>query len=153
MAIRDIIELINSVGFSSPPAWVRPFHVLSTGEQFRVSVARALAERLITGETPEGGRGLVVLDEFTSVVDRTVAQIGCAAIARTLRREGEGGRLPQLVAVTCHYDVEEWLQPDWTYSPVTNLFQWRSIGTRPKSSWSLEGSITLHGNSSSTIII
>jgi GNAT superfamily N-acetyltransferase len=69
---------------------------------------------------------LAVIDEFTSVVDRTVARIGSAAIAKTVRR---GGR--RLVAVTCHYDVLDWLQPDWVYEPAGNRFQWRSLQQRP----------------------
>jgi GNAT superfamily N-acetyltransferase len=116
MGIKDITGLLSSVGFSSPPAWLRPFHVLSTGEQFRVFVARALAEN------PK----LAVIDEFTSVVDRTVAQIGSTAIAKTVRRSGR-----KLVAVTCHYDVLDWLQPDWVYQPATNDFQWRCLQQRP----------------------
>src|SRR5438876_1183146 len=43
MPIKEVIELLCSVGFSSPPAWLRPFHVLSTGQQFRVLLARLLA--------------------------------------------------------------------------------------------------------------
>jgi GNAT superfamily N-acetyltransferase len=116
MGIKQINELLSSVGFSSPPSWLRPFHVLSTGEQFRVFCARAMAER------PD----LAVIDEFTSVVDRTVAQIGAAAIAKTVRRSGR-----KLVAVTCHYDVLDWLQPDWVYEPAGNRFQWRSLQQRP----------------------
>lgn len=125
MPVRSIVELLNSVGFSSPPAWVRPYHVLSTGEQFRVRVARALAEALHR-EGSGAPSPLVVLDEFTSVVDRTVAQIGSAAIARAVRQHNV-----RLIAVTCHYDVEDWLQPDWVYSPVTNEFNWRSVRSRP----------------------
>src|SRR5690606_40329212 len=33
MGIKEIAELLSSVGFSTPPAWVRPFGVLSNGEQ------------------------------------------------------------------------------------------------------------------------
>jgi ABC-type glutathione transport system ATPase component len=44
MGIKDITGLLSSVGFSSPPAWLRPFHVLSNGQQFRVNLARTLAE-------------------------------------------------------------------------------------------------------------
>lgn len=105
MSIKEIVGLLSSVGFSSPPSWVRPFRVLSNGEQFRVSLARTLAER------PD----LAVVDEFTSVVDRTVAQIGSAAVAKTVRRRG--GRF---IAVTCHYDVLDWLEPDWVYEPHVN---------------------------------
>jgi ABC-type glutathione transport system ATPase component len=106
--IKELIELLSSVGFSSPPAWLRPFHVLSTGQQFRVTLAWLLAA------TPLGQ--LIVHDEYTSVVDRTVAQVGSAALARTVRKHGQ-----QFVAVTCHEDVEEWLQPDWVYRPADNL--------------------------------
>ena len=44
MGIKEITALLSQVGFSSPPSWLRPFHVLSNGEQFRVSIARGLAE-------------------------------------------------------------------------------------------------------------
>ena len=100
MSIKDICKLLSSVGFSSPPAWLRPFHVLSQGEQFRVTVARMLAQ----------GNPINVLDEYTSVVDRTVAKIGSAAVAKTVRKSGT-----QFVAVSCHYDIIDWLCPDWVY--------------------------------------
>jgi GNAT superfamily N-acetyltransferase len=116
MSVKDVTALLCAVGFSSPPAWLRPFPVLSTGQQFRVALARLLAE-----PSP-----LVVCDEFTSVVDRTVAQIGSAALAKTVRQRGR-----RFIAVTCHEDVEEWLQPDWTYQPALNLFQWRCLKRRP----------------------
>jgi ABC-type dipeptide/oligopeptide/nickel transport system ATPase subunit len=98
MGIAQITGLLSAVGFSSPPAWLRPFGLLSNGEQFRVNVARTLAEM------PD----LAVVDEFTSVVDRTVARIGSGAIAKAVRR-----RTQRFVAVTCHYDVLAWLEPDW----------------------------------------
>jgi ABC-type thiamine transport system ATPase subunit len=116
MSIKDITALLSSVGFSSPPAWLRPFGVLSTGQQFRVTLARALAE----------SSDLVVIDEFTSVIDRTVAQIGSAAVAKTVRRTGR-----RFVAVSCHYDVIDWLQPDWIFEPHTLRFQWRELQRRP----------------------
>jgi ABC-type uncharacterized transport system YnjBCD ATPase subunit/GNAT superfamily N-acetyltransferase len=116
LPVNDVVALLSSVGFSAPPAWLRPFHVLSTGQQFRVTLARLLAE----------APALVVFDEFTSVVDRTVAQIGSAALARTVRQRGQ-----QFVAVTCHEDVEAWLQPDWIYRPAENRFAWRCLQRRP----------------------
>ncbi len=112
MSVKDVALLLSSVGFSSPPAWLRPFHTLSNGEQFRVSMARLLAEN------PE----MVVVDEFTSVVDRTVAKIGSTALAKTVRRNGQ-----KFVAVSCHYDIAEWLTPDWTYEPATGTFRWESL--------------------------
>ena len=107
MSIKDITSLLSSVGFCSPPSWLRPHHVLSNGEQFRVNIARGLAEH----------QDLYVVDEFTSVVDRQVAQIGSAAIAKAVRR-----RKQRFVAVSCHYDILEWLQPDWVWDPSTSRF-------------------------------
>jgi GNAT superfamily N-acetyltransferase len=37
-----------------------------------------------------------------------------------------------LVAATCHYDVVDWLQPDWIYQPHANSFAWRSVQPRPQ---------------------
>jgi len=116
LSIKEITEVLSSVGFSSPPMWLRPYQVLSTGQMMRVNVARLLLEQ----------RDLAVMDEFTSVVDRTVAQIGSAAIAKTVRR-----RQQKFVGVTCHYDVTDWLQPDWVYQPHINEFLWRFPGKRP----------------------
>lgn len=123
LSINEITGLLSSVGFSSPPSWVKPFHVLSNGEQFRVTLARTLAE------APD----LAVVDEFTSVVDRTVAQIGSAALAKTIRATGR-----RFVAVACHYDIEDWLQPDWKYDTSGNEFQWRSLCRRPEISLQVE---------------
>ena len=69
---------------------------------------------------------LAVVDEFTSVVDRTVAQVGSAALSKAVRRRGQ-----KLVAVTCHEDVEPWLQPDWVYRPAEQRFTWRELRRRP----------------------
>lgn len=110
MPVKEITLLLSSVGFSSPPSWLRPFHVLSNGEQFRATIARALAEQ------PD----LVVVDEFTSVVDRQVAQIGSAAIAKAVRRRGS-----RFIGVSCHHDIADWLSPDWMFEPATGQFTWR----------------------------
>lgn len=116
MSIKEITALLSNVGFSSPPLWLRPYSVLSTGQKMRVDVARLLAEQ------PD----LAVMDEFTSVVDRTVAQIGSAAIAKTVRKRNQ-----KFVAVSCHYDIIDWLQPDWIYEPHQRRWLWRSPERRP----------------------
>lgn len=118
LSIRDIVDLLTSVGLGSTPSWMRPYKTLSTGEQFRASCARRLAE------VPPGE--VVVIDEFTSVVDRHVAQVASHTLQKTVRRTGR-----QLVAVTCHYDVVDWLQPDWIYQPHADDFAWRSVQPRP----------------------
>lgn len=121
LSTKSVVGILSSVGLSSPPAWLRPFHVLSTGQQFRVTLARLLAEA-VAGRV----RQPIVFDEYTSVVDRTVAQVGSAAVARTIRQHHL-----QFVAVTCHEDVEPWLNPDWVYRPEVNEFTWRLLRRRP----------------------
>ena len=46
LSVKEVTALLSAVGFSSPPAWLRPFGVLSTGQQFRVTLARLLAKAL-----------------------------------------------------------------------------------------------------------
>jgi ABC-type dipeptide/oligopeptide/nickel transport system ATPase subunit len=96
----DITALFNAVGFSSPPSWLKPYDVLSNGEKMRVDLARAILEN----------HELIVFDEFTSVVDRNVAQIGSYALQKAIRRMGK-----RFVAVSCHKDILDWLEPDWAF--------------------------------------
>jgi GNAT superfamily N-acetyltransferase len=121
LPIRDVVALLSSVGFSSPPAWLRPFAVLSTGQKFRAALARLIAEARVNPPSQP-----IVFDEYTSVVDRTVAQVGSAAAARALRTHDI-----RFVAVTCHEDVEPWLNPDWVYRPAERHFAWRLLQRRP----------------------
>src|SRR5262249_1185262 len=69
----------------------------------------------------------IVVDEFTSVVDRQVAKIGSHAVQKWVRKKGR-----KFVAVTCHYDVIDWLQPDWMLEGPTLEFQWRELQRRPR---------------------
>jgi ABC-type ATPase with predicted acetyltransferase domain len=66
---------------------------------------------------------MVVIDEFTSVVDRQVAQVASHTVQKAVRRTP--GR--QFVAVTCHYDVTDWLQPDWVYDVAAGA----EVGSTP----------------------
>jgi GNAT superfamily N-acetyltransferase len=117
-SIERIAKACSAVGFNTIPAWLRPFSVLSGGEQFRATIARALLD------TPADR--MVVLDEFTSVVDRQVAKIGASAVAKWVRRDKR-----QLVAASCHYDIVDWLQPDWIIDAAAQTFEWRSVQPRP----------------------
>jgi ABC-type ATPase involved in cell division/GNAT superfamily N-acetyltransferase len=116
LSIEQISSVCQSVGFNTIPAWMRPYYVLSTGEKFRVDIARRMLE------LPDP----IVIDEFTSVVDRQVAQIGSHAVQKFVRK---GQR--KLIAVSCHYDVVEWLQPDWIFEPASMTFQRRLLQRRP----------------------
>ncbi len=106
-AIKNITDTLTLVGLSSPPSWIKPYSVLSNGEKFRCDLAKALLDT----ETP-----LVVFDEFTSVVDRTVAKVCSAAVAKGIRKNFIQKRF---IAVTCHYDIIEWLTPDWVLDLAT----------------------------------
>lgn len=105
---EQAIELLSAVGLNSVPVWVRPYHVLSTGEKFRANLARKI------------GNGAVV-DEFTSVVDRNVAKAASYALRRYLSKHNISG----MVFASCHYDVAEWLQPDWVFDTATGKFSAR----------------------------
>lgn len=118
LSVEDVTSACSAVGFNTIPAWLRSYGTLSNGERFRVDLARVLSE-------PHDG--IRWMDEFTSVVDRQVAQIGSYAVAKYIRRRPE----TQFVAVGCHFDVIDWLQPDWVLEPATMTFTWRSLQRRP----------------------
>ena len=137
--IKEITRLFTAVGFSSPPSWVKPYSVLSNGEQFRCDLARALMndEARMTNDEGEENSSfvirtssltVVVFDEFTSVVDRNVARIVSAAVAKGIHAGQIGCRF---VAVTCHYDVTEWLEPDWVIDMATATFARRCLRRPP----------------------
>ena len=107
-SVEQITSAFNSVGFSSPPSWLKPYSVLSNGQKMRVDLARAILEE----------QKFFVFDEFTSVVDRNVAQIGSFAMQKAIRKTDK-----KFIAVTCHFDVQDWLLPDWVFNTDTMTFQ------------------------------
>jgi len=102
--LDDVVRALTAVGLGSVPPWLRPCHVLSTGERFRADLAR-----IVCAAPPR-----VVVDEFSSVVDRQIARIGAMAFARAWRRTGG-----QAVLLSCHHDIVEWLRPDWIFDTAT----------------------------------
>ena len=105
--VKQICKAFNSVGFSTPPSWLKPYSVLSNGEKMRCDLARAILE----------DKEMFCFDEYTSVVDRNVAKIGSLAMQKAIRKANK-----KFIAVTCHYDVEEWLMPDWIFNADTMTF-------------------------------
>lgn len=89
---------LSAAGINSIPDWVKPYHVLSTGQQFRADLARCL----VSG---------ACIDEFTSTVDRDTAKAASAAVARYVRKQGLRG----VVLASCHRDILDWLEPDWVF--------------------------------------
>ena len=115
---NEVTGALANVGLGDVPAWLRPFRVLSNGEQFRAGLARLLCEK------PQE----VVIDEFTSVVDRQIAKIGSKAFAKGWRRSNKGGKV---VLLTPHYDILDWVQPDWVFDTKTKVFD-RHLRQCPK---------------------
>lgn len=106
---NSVTGALANVGLGDVPSWLRPFNALSNGQQFRAGLARLMAE------APDE----VIIDEFTSVVDRQIAKIGAMAFGKGWRRN-KGKRC---VLLSCHYDILEWLQPDWAFDTGTGLFK------------------------------
>jgi ABC-type ATPase with predicted acetyltransferase domain len=115
----EITKALSSVGFASPPDWLKSYDCLSQGEKMRVDIARALCL----------DKDLIVFDEFTSVVDREIAKVSAFAIAKAVRRSKK-----QFIAVTCHYDVVDWLEPDWVLCTDTMEFTRKKETGRPLTS-------------------
>jgi ABC-type iron transport system FetAB ATPase subunit len=101
---KDATLVLTSMGLSSVPTWLRPFHTLSNGEQYRATLAYLVASAK-DGE-------VILVDEYTSVVDRDVAKAMSFALQKYVRRENK-----RIIVASCHYDILEWLMPDWTCSP------------------------------------
>jgi energy-coupling factor transporter ATP-binding protein EcfA2 len=101
---KEATLILTSMGLSSVPTWLRPFHTLSNGEQYRATLAYLVASAK-DGE-------VILIDEYTSVVDRDVAKAMSFALQKYIRRENK-----RIILASCHYDILEWLMPDWTCSP------------------------------------
>jgi ABC-type ATPase involved in cell division/GNAT superfamily N-acetyltransferase len=123
-------EKLSAVALNSIPDQLKPYHTLSTGQKFRAHMSRAL----------QSG---AVVDEYTSVIDRNVAK----ALSNSIRKYVDRKGLKNIVLVGCHYDVIEWLRPDWIFDTKTGNLSTERIARRPeitlevrkadKSSWSV----------------
>ncbi len=114
--VNEITKNLCSVGFASPPDWLKNYDALSQGEKMRVDIARALSL----------AQPQIVFDEFTSVVDREIAKVSAYAISKAVRRTNK-----KFIAVTCHYDVIDWLDPDWVFCTDTMEFSRKKDVGRP----------------------
>ena len=85
----------------------------------RVDIARALCL----------DKPVIVFDEFTSVVDREIAKVSAFAISKAVRRSQK-----KFIAVTCHYGVVDWLDPDWVFCTDTMKFSRKNEPGRPLNS-------------------
>lgn len=116
---KDATFLLSAMGLSSVPTWLRPFNTLSNGEQYRANLA------YIVGSASENET--ILIDEYTSVVDRDVAKAMSNALQKYIRRTNK-----KIVLASCHFDIMEWLQPDWIYSPQKRRLETASNLRQPK---------------------
>ena len=141
-SVKEITKAFTSVGFASPPSWLKPYSVLSNGEKMRCDLAKSILEE----------KEIVVFDEFTSVVNREVAKTGSFAIQKAIRKLNK-----KFVAVGCHSDIIEWLQPDWIYNTDEQRFFFVQTNTNDhKSNLKYSGTQTIRmkfGNPLKSIII
>lgn len=100
MTYEERANILNSIGLSQVVCWIRPIATLSNGQKFRAEAALKIAFA--------EDNAVICIDEWTSVVDRTVAKIMSHAIQRAARKFEK-----KFVLLSCHSDVIEWLQPDW----------------------------------------
>ena len=98
LSYEDCAKLLNGIGLNSVPCWIRPIKTLSNGQK-----ARAEAVYLMTKSEK-----VVFIDEWTSVVDRTVGKAMSLCLHKYAKRNNK-----KIILCSCHQDVLEWLQPDW----------------------------------------
>lgn len=104
MTPQEVTHLLSAMGLSSVPCWLRPYSTLSNGEQYRANLAYCVAKAK--------ENDVILIDEYTSVVDRDVARAMSNALQKYIRREKK-----KIILASCHFDIMDWLNPDWIYSP------------------------------------
>jgi len=118
-SVKEITKTFTSVGFASPPSWLKPYGVLSNGEKMRVDLANCILQE----------KEIIVFDEFTSVVNREVAKTGSYAISKAVKKLNK-----KFIAVACHSDIIEWLEPDWIYNTDEQRFFFALTNTKDQAS-------------------
>lgn len=101
---NEATKLLTSIGLSSIPTWLRPFRLLSNGEQYRADLAYKV------GKSKDGD--VILIDEYTSVVDRDVAKAMSFALQKYIRHTNK-----KIILASCHTDILEQLMPDQICSP------------------------------------
>lgn len=94
---EECAAILNGIGLNSVPCWIRPVKTLSNGQK-----ARAEAAYLMCNSE------MVIIDEWTSVVDRTVAKAMSLCVSKFAKKKNK-----KIILLSCHYDILEWLIPDW----------------------------------------
>ena len=137
--VWEITNIFNKVWFNTPKSWLKPYNVLSNWEKMRVDLANALLS----------DKEIIIFDEFTSVVDRQVASVASYAISKLIKKENK-----KFIAVWCHYDILDWIEPDWVFDTKDFSFmkEWVAIKDL-KLNWKSENESIVNGIYLKSIII
>jgi ABC-type Mn2+/Zn2+ transport system ATPase subunit len=95
---EECASMLSGIGLNSVPCWVRPVYTLSNGQKARAEAALLMSQ----------DKEIIIIDEWTSVVDRNVAKAMSHTIQKYAKRKNK-----KIILLSCHYDVIEWLNPDW----------------------------------------
>lgn len=98
MSYEECAQTLAGIGLTSVVCWIRPVYTLSNGQKARAEAALAMTKN----------DEITVIDEWTSVVDRTVAKVMSHCVQKHARKNKK-----KIVLLSCHYDVIEWIDPDW----------------------------------------
>ena len=99
---EEACDLLQSIGLSSVPTWLRKPQELSNGERARLDIAKAIYD---------ANGGIIILDEYTSVVNRSAAKSMSYALQRYARQKNL-----KVIIASCHFDIIEWLQCDYMFN-------------------------------------
>ena len=100
---EEVAEIFHGVGLSSIPTWLKHPNELSNGEKARLDLAYDIIN------TDEND--IIVVDEFTSVVNRQVAKSMSNALQRYIRNKNR-----KIIIASCHFDILNWLNPDVVFN-------------------------------------
>jgi energy-coupling factor transporter ATP-binding protein EcfA2 len=94
---EDCANILNGIGLNSVPCWIRPIKTLSNGQKARAEAAYLMCKQ-----------DFICIDEWTSVVDRTVAKAMSVCLHKFAKKHNK-----QIILLSCHYDILEWVKPNW----------------------------------------
>lgn len=98
LSYDECANILSGIGLTSVPCWIRPVKTLSNGQKARAEAAYMMIN----------SSNINILDEWTSVVDRTIAKVMSHCVQKFARKNQK-----KIILLSCHYDVIDWLNPDW----------------------------------------
>ena len=100
---EEVVDLLQSLSLSSVPVWLNKPNELSNGERARLDICYHLSK------ANEGD--IILIDEYSSTVNRSSAKSMSYALQRYIRKKNL-----KIILASCHFDIIEWLNPDWIFN-------------------------------------